>query len=234
MTGATLADRLHSVGERVQRAAERSGRPAEAVRLMAVTKTFPRAAVEEALREGLSLFGENRVQEAEEKYTGLEGAWELHLIGHLQRNKARAASALFRCVQSIDKRETAEALSRACAARGALVEVLLEMNTSGEQSKSGFTSRDDLLRGLDQVLELPHLSVRGLMTVGPLTDEPRRIRESFSLLGRLFREVQETRSPAGFAVLSMGMSGDFETAVEEGSTLIRLGTALFGSRSLQP
>jgi pyridoxal phosphate enzyme (YggS family) len=200
---------------------------------MAVTKTFARTEVETALAAGLDLFGENRVQEAQEKFIGLAGSFTLHLIGHLQRNKARTAASLFQCVQSIDKAETAEALSRQCVSLGRPMDVLLEYNASGEESKSGFRSRDELLRGLDAVGRLPALRVRGLMTVGPLTADRDRVRGAFSLLAGFFRDIRESRPDAFFDVLSMGMSGDFEIAVEEGSTMVRLGTALFGQRGVR-
>lgn len=198
---------------------------------MAVTKTLPRAAVEAAREAGIGLFGENRVQEAEEKYAELAEGVELHLIGHLQRNKARAASALFRCVQSIDRTETAKTLNDRCGERNAVMDVLLEFNTSGEESKSGFRTRDELFRCLDEIIRMPFLRVRGLMTVGPLDPDPGVIRGSFRRLATLFREIAQELGASLFDTLSMGMSGDFETAIEEGSTLVRIGTALFGSRS---
>ncbi len=212
-------------------AAARCGRDPSEVRLMAVTKTLPRAAVEAAREAGIGLFGENRVQEAEEKFAGLAGSVELHLIGHLQRNKARAASELFKCVQSIDKTETAKALNDRCGERSAVMDVLLEFNTSGEESKNGFRTRDELFRCLDEVLRMQFLRVRGLMTVGPLDPDPGATRGSFQRLATLFREIAQELPPPFFDTLSMGMSGDFETAIEEGSTLVRVGTALFGSRS---
>ncbi len=197
---------------------------------MAVTKNFPRETVEEACAAGLSLFGENRVQEAEAKFIDFSLPCELHLIGHLQRNKARTASGLFSCVQSIDKPETAEALDARCRERGTVMDVLLELNTSGEAAKSGFHSRDELLAGMDRILTLAALRVRGLMTVGPLGGNEGDIRRAFSLLRSLFDEIRSGRGPQGFDTLSMGMSGDFEIAIEEGSTLVRIGTALFGQR----
>ena len=224
----TLAESLTDVRSRIDAAARRAGRAPADVRLMAVTKGFPREVVLEALAAGLSLFGENRVQEAEGKFAGLPGAWETHLIGHLQTNKARAAAALFACVQSIDSTHTAMALDGRCAERGASIDVLLELNTSGEDSKSGFRSRDDLLAGLDAVRKLARLRLKGLMTVGPLTDDSQKIRASFSELRSLFEEVRA--GLRGFDTVSMGMSGDFELAIEEGATLVRLGTALFGPR----
>ncbi len=225
----TLSSALGAVRARIEAAALRSGRDPSAVRLMAVTKGFPREVVAEARTLGLTLFGENRVQEAEEKFLDAQGPLELHLIGHLQRNKARAASGLFACVQSIDKVETAVALDVRCEERGRKMEILLEMNTSGEDSKSGFRSRDELLAGLEAISRLAHLDVRGLMTVGPMTGDEGRIRSSFAALRALFEELRSRGLP-GFDTLSMGMSGDFETAIEEGSTLVRIGTALFGAR----
>jgi hypothetical protein len=224
----TLAESLADTRSRIDAAARKAGRAPGDVRLMAVTKGFPREVVLDALRAGLTLFGENRVQEAEAKFSDLPGTYETHLIGHLQTNKARAAAALFACVQSIDSLHTATALDGRCAERGTSIDVLLELNTSGEAAKSGFRGRDDLLAGLDAMSSLPRLRVRGLMTVGPLTDDPERVRASFAQLRMLFEELRPGRQ--GFDTLSMGMSGDFELAIEEGATLVRLGTALFGAR----
>jgi pyridoxal phosphate enzyme (YggS family) len=226
-----LASRLAAVRGRLEAAEQRAGRPSGTVSLMAVTKGFPRETVQDALAAGLTLFGENRVQEAEEKYAELaQGRCELHLIGHLQRNKARAASVIFDCVQSIDKVDTAEALNTRCVERGRKMDILLELNTSGEATKSGFLAPDDLLRGLEAIARLPALKVRGLMTVGPLTEDQRRIRTAFASLRFVFDRVCAAGRLPGFDVLSMGMSGDFEIAIEEGATMVRLGTALFGPR----
>jgi pyridoxal phosphate enzyme (YggS family) len=227
---ATLSSSLEWVRARIESAARRAGRNPSDVRLMAVTKGFSQESVREALAAGLSLFGENRVQEAEQKYLDLPGGFELHLIGHLQRNKARAACGLFSCVQSIDKVETAAALEARCAERGTTMEVLLELNTSGEPTKSGFHSREELLAALETVGTLAHVKVRGLMTVGPLSDDVQRVRSAFAALRALFEEIRSGGGFAQFDTLSMGMSGDFETAIEEGATLVRIGTALFGHR----
>jgi pyridoxal phosphate enzyme (YggS family) len=224
----TLAKSLEEVRARIEAAARKAGREAANVRLMAVTKGFPRELVAEALAAGVSLFGENRVQEAESKFADLAGQYEIHLIGHLQTNKARTAAGLFSCVQSIDSPHTAEALHGRCAERDRTMDVLLELNTSGEDSKSGFRGRDELLSCLDVMGKLPRLQPRGLMTVGPFTNDPERIRASFSMLRLLFDEIRPGIS--AFDTLSMGMSADFELAIEEGATLVRLGTALFGPR----
>ena len=140
----TIASAIAAVQDRIDRAAQRAGRNRSLIRLMAVTKGFPQQVVLDARAAGLSLFGENRVQEAEQKYLDQAPGLELHLIGHLQRNKARAASGLFACVESIDKVETAEALDARCEERGRTMDVLLELNTSGEPAKSGFLTRQAL------------------------------------------------------------------------------------------
>ena len=228
---AFLARTLPEVRNRIETAARRAGRDPSRVRLMAVTKGFPKETAEAAIDAGITLLGENRVQEAELKYGEITGEFELHLIGHLQRNKARAAIGLFSCVQSIDKEETAAALESRMAERGKSMDMLLELNTSGEASKSGFRSRDELLSSLDSLANLPHLKLRGLMTVGPLTSDTAAVRKSFALLRELFEEIRAGGSFPAFDILSMGMSGDFETAIEEGSTLVRIGTALFGRRA---
>jgi PLP dependent protein len=226
----TLRRNLDAVRERIDRAAARSGRRASDVRLMAVTKTLPIEPALLAADEGVTLFGENRVQEAAAKWASVPSGTELHLIGHLQRNKARLAAGLFACVQSLDKEETARELSRFCLSLGRRSDVLLEVNTSGEESKSGVQGREELLELVGRVIALPALRLRGLMTVGPLTGEERAIRASFASLRELLGEARRASPEGGVEVLSMGMSGDFELAVEEGSTLVRLGTAIFGPR----
>ncbi len=245
MTLEQLRGNLERVRERIAAAAGRSGRSADQVRLMAVTKTHPDSMVDLAWQAGIRLFGENRVQEAAAKYGGgplpggehspAGGRWpgcELHLIGHLQRNKARQAAGLFGCVQSIDKRETAEALAKACGEAGRSIDVLLEMNTSGEPSKSGFLEESALLEAAGALSSLSGLRLRGLMTVGPLTEEVGPIAAAFARLRRLYERLR-AEAP-GIDVLSMGMSGDFEIAVQEGATMVRLGTVLFGPRGGPP
>ena len=227
-----LRRRLRQTRDRVAAAAARAGRSAGEVRIMAVTKTRPRATLEAALAAGLDLIGENRVQEAAAKLTPPLPHAEVHLIGHLQRNKARVAARLFHAVQSIDKPATAQALQHALAAGSGTMDVLLELNTSGETAKHGFSSADELRRALDEIAALDRLRVRGLMTMAVWSADAGAVRGCFRTLRRLFEELAPDR-PA-FDILSMGMSGDFEIAVEEGATLVRLGTVLFGPRATEP
>ncbi len=228
----TFTDNLRSVRERIDAAANRAGRRPEDIRLMAVTKTFPLPYIEVARQAGLTLFGENRIQEAQGKYQPLadDPELELHLIGHLQRNKAKTAAPLFRCVQSIDKLATAEALNRHCSDLARKMDILLELNTSGEETKFGFDDAEQLWAACGDIARLDCLQIRGVMTVGPFTTDKDRMRRSFAFL-RECRDGLRSRYPElSLDVLSMGMSGDFEVAIEEGSTMVRLGTALFGTR----
>ncbi len=225
----------------------RSGRQDDNLRLMGVTKTRSYAAVEEAYQAGIRLFGENRVQEAQEKYTRLPAEGELHLIGHLQRNKARTVPGLFSAVQSVDSTRTAraldEAVSRArqeqlegqeAATPGAPLDIFLEVNTSGESSKFGYRSLDALLRDTEEIAGMSHLRIAGLMTIAPFTSDEGVVRKSFAELRKSFETVRSSFPDLPLTELSMGMSNDFEIAVEEGSTLLRLGTILFGSRPGSP
>ena len=222
-----LRQRLAGVRARVAAAAERGGRRAGQVRVMAVTKTRPRAAALAALAAGADLIGENRVQEAAAKFAQPPG-FELHLIGHLQRNKARGAARLFHAVQSIDKLATAEALQRALEAEQRTMDVLLELNTTGESAKQGFRTTGELRCALDALAACDRLRVRGLMTMAAWHADADAARRSFRSLRRLFEELAPGRT--GFDTLSMGMSDDYEIAVQEGATLVRLGSALFGPR----
>jgi len=222
---------LERVKERIEAACRRSGRRRADVRLMGVTKFHPAAAVEAAIDAGLTLFGESRVGEGVEKFTAIRAARpgvEVHLIGALQRNKARTAAAFFDCVQSVDRDALVDELARQRGDGAAPLGVLLELRT-GEASKSGYPDVDALLHGAERALACPGLDPRGLMTIAPLTSDETAIRAAFRALGRA-RDALEARFPGHWACLSMGMSGDFEIAIEEGSTLIRLGTALFGER----
>ena len=220
---------LEEVQERIEKAADRSGRRADEIRLMAVTKVKPRDMVEEAYQAGIRLFGENRVQEAEEKYRGFHGDAELHLIGHLQTNKVKKIVGLASCVQSIDKLKTAREIEKRFEEVGPL-DVYLEFNTSGEESKSGYLSKERMFEDIDAMLDMENLQIRGLMTIGPLTDDDAEIRRAFSFLRELFEETKGRYPQIPLEELSMGMTSDYEAAIEEGSTMVRIGSALFGAR----
>ena len=226
-----LNQRLAEIRSRIEEAARRSGRKPEEIELLAVTKTRGLAELLEAWEAGLRLFGENRVQEALGKITAwpTERRAEWRLIGNLQRNKARKALDLFSRIDSLDRLELALDLQRILSETDRKIEVLVEVNTSGEPSKHGVSPDrlEDLLEGVLQ--RCPRLSVRGLMTVGPLFADPRDVAASFCRL----RELRDRMSKAfglEMPVLSMGMSDDFETAIQQGSTCVRLGRALFGPR----
>jgi pyridoxal phosphate enzyme (YggS family) len=226
----TLDSRLREIQDRIEAAAERAGRDPGSIRLMGVTKTHPRETVLAARKAGIRIFGENRVREAEDKYTAMPPDVELHLIGHLQTNKIKAAAPLFSWVDSLDSLRTARALNSRLEELNRELNILLELNTSGEESKSGYGSFDDLRRDLEEIAGLPRLKLRGLMTVGPLTGDGRRVRDAFRLLKTCMDRLEILLPSPRLDTLSMGMSSDFEIAVEEGATLIRLGAALFGKR----
>ncbi len=210
--------------------ADRCGRSAAELTVVAVTKTRPLADVAAAVAAGMTSIGENRVQEAERKFAGVKRDFRLHMIGHLQSNKSRDAVELFDVIQSVDSLRLAEILDSECSRRGKPGEILLEVNTSGEPQKYGFALRD-VEAAAARVLELEHMRLTGLMTVGPLTEDRDAIRESFAELRRLFDRIRASHPDKNeFTVLSMGMSDDYEIAVQEGATMIRVGRALFGSR----
>lgn len=235
----SIADNIANIEERIQKACAACGRKRDEITLVGVTKFHPIESVMEAWQAGLRYFGENRVQEAAEKFAAFRescpGA-ELHLIGSLQRNKAKAAVETFDCVQSVDRESIVLELGKRAAARSRPLPVLLELHT-GEESKSGFPGLDELFRAVELVLACPALAVRGLMTMAPNTADEGLIRSSFRQVVNAQKELERRfPPPAGggwnWSCLSMGMSGDFEIAIEEGSTLMRIGSAIFGERVL--
>jgi len=231
----SIAENLGHVRERIEAAARRAGRRPEDIALMAVGKTFPAERIREAYDAGLRLFGENRVQEFAGKVDSLgdlrDAKW--HLIGHLQSNKAVKAVELFTAVDSVDSFRLAQKLNASARQLGKRLEVLIEINVGGEAAKSGVAPDS---RELEDLLlaapELEHLKFAGLMTVPPFTDDPREARPYFRKLRELRDQIAARRLPAiKMRTLSMGMSHDFEVAIEEGSTCVRVGTAIFGSRT---
>ncbi|MFT5087041.1 MAG: pyridoxal phosphate enzyme (YggS family) [Candidatus Latescibacterota bacterium] len=218
------------LAERIARAAERVGRAADAIEVVAVSKTRSAEEVEAACRCGLRVLGENRVQEAEGKKpaVGEEAVW--HLIGHLQSNKAGKAVELFDMVQSVDRLSLASALARRAAVMGRRLDILVQVNTAGSQSQYGVRP-EAAVDLVGQIAELPSLQVRGLMTIGAHAEDEVVVRASFARLRLLHESIAEAGLGVPMDYLSMGMSGDFECAIAEGANLLRLGTAIFGARS---
>ncbi len=206
---------------------ERSERAGNNVVLVAVTKTLPPEAVEAAVRVGLTDVGESRVQETASKRPAVKADCRWHLIGHLQKNKISKALKLYDMIQSIDSYELAAAID---ARAGKPVEILLQVDSSGEETKFGIDP-DDLRHVAEQIARLEKIRIKGLMTIGPLTDDRQRIRHSFRATRSLFDKLRDADIPnCDMKYLSMGMSGDYMIAVEEGSNMVRIGTALFGKR----
>jgi len=221
----TFADRLKNVERRITIACEKAGRPREDVRLLAVSKTKPPEAVHEAAECGLRLFGENRVQEAQSKIPMCPAELEWHLIGHLQTNKAKIAARLFQMVHSVDSLKLLQALE---SHAGTTLPVLLQVNVSGEAAKFGMKP-DEVAGVVEAANQMRKIEVHGLMTIPPFSPDPEKTRIHFSNLRKLRDRLQdETGTP--LPELSMGMSHDLEVAIEEGSTWVRIGTDLFGSR----
>jgi hypothetical protein len=232
--------RIDAVRQRMTAACKRVGRDPSEMKLVAVTKNVSLAAIREAYIAGISCFGENRVQEAATKIplahfeefrdagTGVSSSPQWHLVGHLQTNKAKKAIELFEVIQSLDSLHLAETLQRHAAGRQRIVEVLIEVNTSGEPAKFGVPPAETLQLA-KAVAALPNLQLIGLMTIGALTDRTEIVRRCFRRLRELYQEIAATNLPgARLRHLSMGMTDDFELAIEEGSTMVRIGRAIFG------
>jgi PLP dependent protein len=227
-----IAARLDQVRARIRRAAEACGRDPASVRLVAVAKTFPAADVRRAAAAGATDVGENYIQEARAKHAALSGlglTW--HFIGHLQSNKAGQAVGMFDLIHTVDSARLAAEIDRAAAKMGKLQGVLVQVNVAGEATKSGVAPAEaaPLVRELSA---MGAIRVRGLMTMPPFFDEPERVRPFFAELRRTAERIRALGLPnVGMDELSMGMTGDFEAAIAEGATLVRVGTAVFGGRT---
>ena len=231
----SIADNLALIRHRITTAAHRAGRNPDGIALMAVCKTFPAEAINEAYAAGQRLFGENRVQEFADKFpavSNLPGA-RFHMIGHLQSNKATKAAEIFHAVDSIDSAKLAQRLNDAAQKLDKTLEVLIEVNVGGEEAKSGLSPDSPEIDAiLGHAPDWMQLNIRGLMTVPPFTDDPGGARPYFRRLRELRDRLVTRNFPAiSLGILSMGMSHDFEIAIEEGSTSVRIGTAIFGERS---
>jgi pyridoxal phosphate enzyme (YggS family) len=220
--GTEIRANVDTVRQRIEQACQRSGRSPSEITLVAVTKTVDPPAVAAAFAAGISHFGENRVQEAVTKIEQLAAltphpTW--HMVGHLQTNKAKKAVEIFDLIQSVDSIKLAEVLSQRTPKT---LPILLEVNIAGEDSKSGF-SINEVAPALEATSSLPRLAIKGLMTIAPLVDDPEEVRP-------VFRKLRSLRDSLGLEYLSMGMTDDFEVAIEEGATMVRIGRAIFGER----
>ena len=224
-----LLGNINSVQQRIAAACARAGRDPGSVTLVAVTKGQPPEVISAAARLGLALFGENKIQEAKAKIPLCPGRLHWHFIGHLQTNKCREAVDLFEMVQSVDSLHVAEELNKRAEQAAKTLPILIEVNIVGEASKFGY--RPEKVRAeLIQLNALPRLEIHGLMTVPPWSSEPENVRPVFRQLRELKLECEQILG-APLPRLSMGMTGDFEVAIEEGATMVRIGTALFGPRN---
>ena len=225
---AEIAENLTRVREQIARAAANARRDVAGIELVAITKTHPAEKVREAIEAGQTLFGESRVQEARVKIPELSSAIRWHFVGHLQKNKIRHALPLFELIHSVDSLALAQDMDRIAEEEGLHPRVLLEVNVAGEGSKFGFTP-DKLREEMETLLALPRLSIEGLMCIPPLAEEAEGSRKYFVDL-RENRDSLEKEFKLNLPQLSMGMTNDFRVAVEEGATLVRVGTAIFGER----
>ena len=224
----SIVENLERVREQIAGAAAKVGRAADEIELVAIAKTHPAEKVREAIEAGQTLFGESRVQEARAKIPELPSNLRWHFVGHLQKNKIRHALPLFEMIHSVDSLELAHEMNRIAEEQGMHPRVLLEVNVAGEGSKFGFKS-ETLRAEMESLLALPRLSILGLMTIPPLAEEAEVSRKYFIQLREL-RDRLQTEFHVDLAQLSMGMTEDFAVAVEEGATLVRVGTAIFGKR----
>lgn len=235
MNSTNISQNLESIISSIKSTAELCGRNPDEIKLCAVSKFHPEEAVEEAINAGQFLFGENRVQEAYSKFTQINERFprkaSLHIIGSLQRNKTAKAVEIASCIQSVDRMELLEEIQKQCAKLSKKIDVFLEIHT-GEESKSGFTSEDEVFNVCRrmQAGDFPLVTLKGLMTMAPFTEDESLIRKSFSTLRQLKERINAEFPSLPVTELSMGMSGDYKIAIQEGSTMVRIGTAIFGER----
>jgi len=227
----SIKENLYRVWERIEKAAQKSGRKREDITLVAVTKTVEVERIREGIEAGIKEIGENRVQEAREKIPLLprEGI-KWHMVGHLQRNKAKYAVRLFDMIQSLDSLSLAEELEKRCQKENRTLEVLIEVNIGGEETKFGVAPQE-VISLIEKVKDFPHLKIKGLMCVPPWLEDPEKVRPYFIQMRELKEKVIEEKIPGvEMKYLSMGMTDDFEIAIEEGANMVRLGRAIFGER----
>ena len=226
----TIRDHLNEVRENIQKACEKAGRSPQEVTLIAVSKTKPLFMLEEAYEAGARDFSENKVQEILEKHPKMPEDARFHMIGHLQRNKVKQVLPHAVLIHSVDSYRLAEQISQEAGKLGITAKILLEVNVAKEESKFGMMP-EDVEEMAGQIAALPHLQIEGLMTIAPFVDDPEKNRPVFRKLYQLSVDIKKKNiDNVNMGVLSMGMTGDYQVAVEEGSTMIRVGTGIFGAR----
>ena len=225
-----LRENLQEVEERIQETCRRAGRDRSEVTLVAVSKTKPVAILQEAYDLGVRVFGENKVQEIREKYEALPKDIEWHMIGHLQTNKVKYIVDKVRLIHSVDSLRLAEVIEKEAEKHNRIVDILLEVNVAEEESKFGL-KMPEVIPMAEKVVQLPHIRLRGLMTIAPFVENPEKNRAIFANLHDLYVDIKEKNIDNGtVSILSMGMTNDYEVAIEEGATMVRVGTGIFGAR----
>lgn len=228
-----IKENLSEVEEKICQACKRAERDREEVTLIAVSKTKPVEMLEACLEQGIRVFGENKVQELCEKYEQLPKNIKWHMIGHLQRNKVKYITDKVELIHSVDSLRLAEAISEDAVKKGVSVNVLIEVNVAQEDSKFGLTT-EETEKLVRQIAALPNIFIKGLMTIAPYTEDPEDNRPIFRTLKQLSVDIEgKNIDNVSMSILSMGMTGDYEVAIEEGATMVRVGTGIFGARSYQ-
>lgn len=225
-----LREHLEEVEERIQAACRRAGRKREEVTLIAVSKTKPAGILKEAYDLGIRTFGENKVQEIRDKYEVLPKDIEWHMIGHLQTNKVKYIIDKVRLIHSVDSLKLLETIEKEAGKHGRTADILLEVNVAEEDSKYGLKT-EEVIPFAEKAVQFPHIRLRGLMTVAPFVENPEKNRTIFANLHKLYVDIKEKNIDNGtVSILSMGMTNDYEVAIEEGATMVRIGTGIFGAR----
>lgn len=225
-----LAENLKTVEERICKACERANRNREEVTLIAVSKTKPVFMLEEVYREGIRCFGENKVQELTDKYEQLPDDVRWHMIGHLQRNKVKYIIGKTELIHSVDSIRLAETIEQEAAKKDIIADILIEVNVAEEESKFGLKV-DEVIPLIEKIAKFPHIRIKGLMTIAPYVENPEENRNVFARLQKLSVDIAEKNiDNVSVGVLSMGMTNDYEIAIEEGATMVRVGTGIFGER----
>jgi pyridoxal phosphate enzyme (YggS family) len=226
----SVEEKIKDIWSRIEKAGEKIGKNKDDINLVAVTKTVEVERIKEAIKCGIKIIGENRLQEAESKFDQITEKVEKHLVGHLQTNKAKKAVELFDFIQSVDSQRIAQEISKRASQMGKVMSVLVEVNTSGEKSKFGIDP-GQVLSFVKSISNFEGIKIKGLMTIGLFSDNPEDTRPCFKKLKSIFEKIKSENVPhAEMKYLSMGMTNDFEMAIREGSNMVRIGTGIFGSR----